>query len=261
MTLAKRIIAIVIMVVSVIGLVASLGAIVEIWTTEARFAARAQAALDGIAQDLQAAAGPLDEIGPLVGSSRGFLEDISATAGGAETTLGEPKAVELAQTVRGKLSDIERKVQDANGRLGEVETRINGLLATINRVPGVQVPPLDVRVLDDFGSLLSDVNAGVQELADAIAGGKASAAEDMKAIDRAVTSIQGELTAVEASAARARGGISAAQARLANWRSLMPRWMQQAATLLTVALIWFAAGQIGLFMWMWSIYRSAASDC
>jgi hypothetical protein len=256
-TLARKIIAIVVMVVSVIGLIASLVAVVGVRTAKAHLAAEAQAALDGLGGDLETASGALAEIDPALNMSRVILEEISATAGGAGDKLGEPKAVELAQTVRNKLSEIEGKVQDANGRLGQVELRINGLLTTVNKLPGVQVPPLDVRVLDDLGGLLSDANSGLRDLADTVTGGKTSMVGEMQTIEQAVAGLQGDLSALGESAVRAQGGISSAKAVLTGWQSLIPGWLHHGATFLTVALIWFALGQVGLFMWMLSVYRSA----
>jgi hypothetical protein len=256
MLLAKRIIAIVVMIVSVIGLIASLLAVVGVWTAKARLAVESQAALDGLAGGLQIASDALAEIDPALNGSRAALEEISATAGGAGDKLGEPKAVELAQGVRDKLAEIEGKVNDADGRLDEVELRINGLLDTVNKLPGVQVPPLDVKVLDDLGGLLADASTGLQDLADTVTGGKASVVGEMQTIEQSVAEARSGLAALENSSVRVQNGIAAAQAAAAEWRSLIPDWLQRAATTLTLALIWFALGQVGLFMWMLSVYRS-----
>jgi hypothetical protein len=255
MAATKKVVAVLVMIVAVTGLLVSLVAIIGVWTTKAGLAAQAELALDGITQDLRITDGTLAEIDSRIGMGRAALENISTTAGGTGDELGESKGVELAQMVETRLSEIEYKIGQADERLGDVEARINGILATVNKLPGVQVPPLDVRVLDDFGGLLSDANTGVRDLADTVTGGKASVVEEMKAIEQEVTGLRSDLDTMENSAMRAQDGISAAEAKVAAWQSLLSDWLQRAAVFLTVALIWFAFGQIGLFMWMRSVYH------
>ena len=214
----------------------------------------------GSTRIFETAGGALAEIDPSLNMSLVILEEISTTAGGTGDKLGEPKAVELAQTVQSKLSEIEGKVQDANGRLGEVELRINGLLTTVNKLPGVQVSPLDVKVLDDFGSLLSDAQHG-----SAWTWRTPSRAARPASLGRCRPSSRpwqafGVTWPRSRTRPRAQAGISAARGQGEPSGSLLSQvGCSVLRSVLTVALIWFALGQVGLFMWMWSVYRGACA--
>jgi hypothetical protein len=161
----------------------------------------------------------------------------------------------MAQGVEGKLSEIDGKVQEVNDRLRQAEAGINNLVELVNKLPGVEVPVLDVKLLDGVSGLLSDANGRLAELADEATGGKVTVTREMDGIQQTVQQVRGDLSAVESSASEAGARLVAAQDALRTWAEQLPAMLQRAAVMLTVGLLWFVAGQVGLFMWMWSVYR------
>ena len=251
----RRVVAAIFMVVAVVGILAALAGMVAVWAVRARWTSDALVALDRLESDLGAADGALQEIGPRLAASRGGLDAISRVAGGASDKLGQPRVVELAQGVEGKLSEIDGKVQEVNDRLRQAEAGINNLVELVNKLPGVEVPVLDVKLLDGVSGLLSDANGRLAELADEATGGKVTVTREMDGIQQTVQQVRGDLSAVESSASEAGARLVAAQDALRTWAEQLPAMLQRAAVMLTVGLLWFVAGQVGLFMWMWSVYR------
>jgi hypothetical protein len=253
----RRVIAAILMLVAVAGILAGLAGVVVVWVVKARWTGDALVALDGVEADLQAADAAVREIGPYLVAGRESLGAISATAGGVDEKLGQPRVVELAQSVQGKLSEIDGKVRDVNSRLSQVEAGVNNIVTLANKLPGVEVPVLDVKLLDGLGGLLSDANGRLKVLTDEAVGGKVTVAQEMAGIEQTVQEVRGDLAAAESSVTAAGARLAAAQASLSTWAEQLPATLQRAAVLLTVGLLWFVAGQVGLFVAMWSVYRRA----
>ena len=251
----RRVVAVIVMVVAVVGILAALAGMVAVWAARARWTGDGLAALDRLDSDLRTADGALQEIGPRLAAGRGGLDAISRVAGGAGEKLGQPRVVELAQGVQGKLSEIDGKVQDINDRLGQVEAGVNDIVKLANRLPGVEVPALDVKLLDSVSGLLADANGRLKDLADEATGGKVTVTLEMAGIERTVQQVRGDLSAVESPVSEASARLVAARDALRTWAAQLPTMLQRAAVMLSVGLLWFVAGQVGLFMWMWSVYR------
>jgi hypothetical protein len=212
--------------------------------------------LADVQSDLQAVESRLGEVNPSLVAARENLGAISDVAGGVGEALGEPRLVGLAQDVQGRLSEIDGKVQDVNDRLREVEAGVNDLLGVVNKLPGVEVPALDVKVLDGVAELLSDAQSRVQNLADETTGGKVAVTHEMTGIEGAVQQVEGDLGAIERSVSAARTDLAASQQALSAWGAQATGMLRRFAATLSVALLWFALGQVVLFMWMLSVYRS-----
>jgi hypothetical protein len=255
----SRVIAAIFMVVAVVGILTGLSGVAAVWVVKARYTADAAAALDGINADLQAAEAAVQEIGPRLDAGRENLSAISVAAGGVGEKLGQPRVVELAQGVQGKLSEIDGKVREANDRLGQMEAGVNHVVELANKLPGVEVPALDVKLLDGVSGLLSDANGRLKDLADEATGGKVTVTQEMGGIEQTVQQVRGDLAAAATAASEASARLAVAQGALNTWAEQLLTALQQAAVLLTVGLLWFVVGQVGLFMWMWSVYRQAAA--
>lgn len=250
-------VAAIVMVLAVIGILAALAGLVAVWVIKASWTAEAAAAMDGLGIDLQETGSALRDVGPRLAASRQNLDAISTAAGGVGEKLGEPRVVELTQGVQGRLSEIDGKVLEVNGRLTQVEAGVNNILELANKLPGVEVPALDVKLLDGVSGLLADANDRLKVLADEATGGKVTVTQEMAGIERTVQQVREELTAAESSVTAAGARLAAAQDALKAWAGTLPGILQRAAVALTVGLVWFIAGQVGLFMWMGSVYRRA----
>jgi hypothetical protein len=256
MTRFKKVLAIGLMVLAVVGMVASLAGLACLWVGKARVTSMTLAALAELEGDLQAVESTLGEVNPHLVAAREGLGTISAVAGGVGDKLGEPRLVGLAQDVQGRLSEIDGVIRDVNDRLRQVEAGVNDLLEGINKLPGVEVPALDVKLLDGVTGLLSDAQSRVQTLADETTGGKVAVTNEMAGVERAVQQVEGDLGVIESSVSEARTDLAASRETLRAWGAQAPGMLRRVAATLTVALIWFALGQVGLFMWMRSVYRS-----
>jgi hypothetical protein len=255
--LAKRAIAAIVMTAAVAGILAGLAGVVAVWAVKARWTGDALAALGGLELDLQVGADSLRKVESHLAAGREDLNAISLTAEGAADKLGQPRLVELTRSVQRNLSEIDGTVQEVNVRLAQVEEGVNNLVTLANKLPGVEVPALDVKLLDGVSGLLTDANGRLQDLADEATGGKVTVTQEMAGIAGTVEQVRGRLGAVELSISDASARLISAQGALREWAEKLPAMLQRAAVLLTVGLIWFVAGQVGLFMWMRSVYRGA----
>jgi hypothetical protein len=238
-------------------MLAGLTGVVAVWLVTARWTSDALAALDGIGSDLKAGGDALREVGSHLAAGREDLDAISRTANGAADKLGQPRLVELTRSVQGNLSEIDGKVQDVNARLAQVEEGVNNLVALANKLPGVEVPALDVKLLDGVSGLLTDANGRLQDLADEATGGKVTVTQEMAGIGQSAEQVRGSLGAMEVAVSDAGARLASARDALGNWAEELPAMLERAAVMLTAGLLWFVAGQVGLFMWMWSVYHSA----
>jgi hypothetical protein len=255
--MTRRVIAAIVMTVAVAGMIAGLAGVVAVWAIKTRWSGDALASLGGLELDLQAGGDALREVGSHLAAGREDLDTISLTADGAADKLGQPRLVEVTRSVQGNLSEIDGKVQEVNARLAQVEAGVNNIVTLANKLPGVEVPALDVKLLDGVSGLLTDANGRLQDLADEATGGKVTVAQEMAGIRQAAEQARGSLGAVEVSVSDASARLFSARNALRSWAEKLPVLFQRAAVMLTVGLLWFVAGQVGLFMWMLSVYRSA----
>lgn len=255
--MARRVLAAIVMAAAVAGMLAGLAGVAAVWAVKARWSSDALAALGGLELDLQAGGDALQDVGSHLAAGREDLDTLSLAAGGAADKLGQPRLVELTQSVQGSLSEIDVKVQEVNVRLAQVEAGVNNIVTLANRLPGVEVPALDVKLLDGVSGLLTDANGRLQDLADEATGGKVTVTQEMAGIRQAAEQVRGSLGAVELSVSDASARLVSARDALRSWSEKLPVLLQRAAVMLTAGLLWFVAGQVGLFMWMLSVYRSA----
>jgi uncharacterized phage infection (PIP) family protein YhgE len=251
----RRLLAVSLMFVAVVGTLVGLAGVVGAWVVKARWSSEALASLGRLDSDLRVADDALREIGPHLVAGRENLGAISAAGGSAVQKLGQPRIVELAQGVQGGLLEIDDKVKEVNDRLTQVEQGVNKVAELVSRLPGVDVPVLDVKLLDGVSGLLIDANDRLTDLADEATGGQVSLYEEMAGMEETVQQLQGDLRAIESLVGAAGNSLAAARDGLRLWAEKLPAMLQQAAIALTIALLWFVVGQAGLFMWAWSLYR------
>jgi hypothetical protein len=251
----RRILAVILMVVALIGILVGVTGVVGVWVAKARWGSESLASLGRLDSELRIADDALREMGPHLASGREDLDAISAAGGSAVEKLGQPRIIELTQGIQGRLSEIDDQVKEVNDRLAQVELGVNKVTELVSRLPGVDVPALDVKLLDGVSGLLLDANDRLADLADEATGGRVSLSEEMAGIEQTVQQLRGDLTAIESLVGAAGGGLAAARDSLRLWAEQLPAMLQQAAIALTIALLWFVIGQAGLFMWGWSLYR------
>jgi hypothetical protein len=255
MATVKKVVIIVVMVVAIIGMAACAAGIIGGWVINAPLTQDAVALLAGLSKGLQAADAALSEASDSLGVARGLVAQVQGITGAAGDSLDQTGTAELADLAQGKLSDAVATLERARQTIiGTVET-INGLVATLNRLPGVRIEPLDSALVDRLAGLIGDAVQALDQVVGAIETARPGVVEALTRLREAVLVLDNRLKGLETALAQIQPQVRQTLGSVNSLILRVPAIVDAVSIVLTVLLLWLGFAQFGLFMWMRSIYR------
>jgi len=258
MSRAKRIVAVIVMILSVLVLALSVAAVIGAWAIN----------------------------GPVTDSILGILTSVESTVHVADTTISNFSArIDQAQAVVNEIEDrvvalgqeanpselvvnliseiVDRDLQpiieDMRETIRSIEDLANGIKTTIealNSLPFVslQIPALD-KVLE-VAETVSTLSTKVEELQAAIDARIAGAIDELVDVVTGITSsIDGLLSQAQASLAEYSARLAQVEAGVATLKSTIPGMIDALSLALTLLWGWMAISQAGLFVLGLSFYN------
>ena len=258
MSRAKRIVAVIVMILSVLVLALSVAAVIGAWAIN----------------------------GPVTDSILGILTSVESTVHVADTTISNFSArIDQAQAVVNEIEDrvvalgqeanpselvvnliseiVDRDLQpiieDMRETIRSIEDLANGIKTTIealNSLPFVslQIPALD-KVLE-VAETVSTLSTKVEELQAAIDARIAGAIDELVDVVTGITSsIDGLLSQAQASLAGYSARLAQVEAGVATLKSTIPGMIDALSLALTLLWGWMAISQAGLFVLGLSFYN------
>jgi len=258
MSRAKRIVAVIVMILSVLVLALSVAAVIGAWAIN----------------------------GPVTDSILGILTSVESTVHVADTTISNFSArIDQAQAVVNEIEDrvvalgqeanpselvvnliseiVDRDLQpiieDLRETIRSIEDLANGIKTTIealNSLPFVslQIPALD-KVLE-VAETVSTLSTKVEELQAAIDARIAGAIDELVDVVTGITSsIDGLLSQAQDSLAEYSARLAQVEAGVATLKSTIPGMIDALSLALTLLWGWMAISQAGLFVLGLSFYN------
>jgi hypothetical protein len=256
MTKFKKVVAIIVMALAVIGMILCLAGIIGGWVINAPLTRDVVALLTGVSKTLQVADSALTDASDGVAIARGVVGQVQSITASGGGQLEGSKVDQLATLVQGKLSDAVATIERAYRTIVGTVEAVNGVIATVNRFPGVQIKPLDTVEIDKLTGLITDISGTLKQVVggiEAVRSGVGNAVATLtEAVDRLDNRLGGLLGAIGQIQAKIREALASVNAVIVR----LPGLIDLLSVALTVLLLWLGFAQLGLFMWMRSIHKS-----
>ena len=246
----KRVLAIVVIALCVVGILAAAAGIVGVWRangpiTEAlvKTVSGLEAVVGGIGDGLERLTTRLEAASDAVA----LIEDTVTVAG--DTLAQSTPVLELLSRVFGDqlLPSVSAGLETARS-LGESALAFNSALEAVNSVPLVSVPTLPpelTSLAQDLVDLENTVKQGAQEVKDM----KVAAVENVVTpVTERTARMQSRLDGISAKATTASERLATTAAGLAQVREQLPLTIDLASIAATLVLAWLILAQVSLLV-------------
>jgi len=253
----KPIIGLVLLVLSVIFFVVSLGGLIGIWVYNQPLTERALTLIENTSQDLEGAAAAIELSKAELISARAQLDLLQAIleALGINAEEDLNRLADIVGRVEDTLTPVLDSVAGGISTLREALLTIKETLERINELPlvNIEVPGIDSieQGAEQLGNLQDQIEEGggkIEQLSQTTQDTVDSLSTGFAKLETSITSLLETLDEYEEK-------IEATQAELAYLEDKLPRWIDYSTALLTVILVWLGISQVGLFILAWSYYK------
>jgi hypothetical protein len=251
----KKVLVIIVMVIAVIGMAACLAGIIGGWVINTPLTRDAVAMLTGLSGTLGVADSALTDASDGLQSARGLVSQVRGITDATGDTLDQSKVAELATVAQGRLTDAVATLQRANRTIVGTVQAVNDVITTLNRVPGVNIKPLDSAEIDKVSSTITDISNALGQVVSAIESARSGVADALGRLREAVGNLDSRLAGLEAAVAKIQSQVRGAQGAVTALIARVPALIDSLTLAITVLLLWFGFAQFGLFMWMRSVHR------
>ena len=258
----KRILAILVIGLCVLGILIAGAAIFGVWrmnppVTQAlvKTVSGLEAVVGGIGDGLERLTGRVETASAAVA----LIEDTVTVAG--DTLAQSTPVLELLSRIFGDqlLPTVSSGLETARS-LGESALAVNSALETINTLPMVSVPTLPPELsslAQDLVDLETQVKQGAQQVKDM----KVAAVESVVTpVTEGTTKMQSSLDGVSTKASTASGKLANTEVALAELRSQLPLYVDLVSLGTTLILAWLILAQVSLLVHALDFVRKPASS-
>lgn len=253
----KRILAVIIMAISVLVLVVSLTGIVGAWIVRAQLTTD----LVGLATEAEARASTIKRGLDLLDTTLTRARDQVAAveqdvqAFGADVEENKPLLTAISDKLGIELSLLVDSAREIMTSIREAVAAVNSAIEAINAIPFVSVPTPELNTLQKLSQDVESFRTEVQDLRAAIDRRRSEIILGTVSIVTTPTSLIGStLGEMQASVSGYSQQLSAVRERLSNFKSAIDRGLTWVAVILTLILLWVAFSQIGLLVLGWRAY-------
>lgn len=253
----KRILAAVVIVISVLLLVLSLAGIVGTWIL------RAQLAEDLVrvatAAETQAAAvrQGLDRLDTALSRARdevaGVEQDVQAF--GTDVEENKPLLASISGVLGAQLSPLVDSAREIMAGVREAVAAVNSAIEAINALPFVSVPTPELVGVKKLAQDVEAFRTQVQELRAAVDQRRIEIIQGATSlITTPASQIHSTLDEMQTSVSGYSRQLGAIEERLSVFKSSIGGRLTRAAVVLTLLLLWFAFSQAGLVVLGWRFF-------
>ena len=258
MSAGKRIFAVVIIILSIVGIVLCVGGIIGTWIAEDRLTRITVNLLSSAEEMLQTVGNGLDRVNTDLQDARDGISDIERLAKGLSDKAKNTNLILVAveQALDGREFPKLQRAQTTVQGLVESIVTFNKTLEAVNSIPGVQVPTLTKSLnatQDRIGAALQPVDDLVTKINQMKSGVVDASVEIVTTyttkVDTILKTVDGEVQDYLAQVRKLEGMVSAVKARL-------PFYFTMGAIAITLALLLFLWGQARLFVYGLTVWRA-----
>ncbi len=254
-----RIGGLVIIILSVLVMVLTISGVVGVWAVNEPLTTTILDILKPLEEALSFAADLLERIGGLVERARGVVDTIDAMAEALGANIEENRLI--LNLISKALGDELEPVLET---VGEVVDTVNTAATTLDNavkvVKALPFPYLDqyqaeITRLEEASAEVLELTASLQDLETRVDERRSETAEDIVSVVTTRTSkMHAILDEVQADVDYYDAQVSDLQERVALLKARIPLWIDLAAIVITVLLLWLALSQVSVFIHGWSFF-------
>ena len=250
----KRVLAVILMVVSILVLLLSLTGIVGTWIVRGKLST----ALVGIVTNAETMAtsakqglDQLDATLTQAGDQVAALEQGVQTLG-TNVEENKPLLTALSDGLKAALGPLLDKARELMTSLGEAIAAVNSAIEAINAIPFLSVNIPEITALDTLSQELESFSSEVQNLVATIDEKSSEIVNGVTSIlTTPLSKISGALDQMQAAISGFSQQVGDVQQGLSNLKSALPKLLSLGAVIFTVVLLWLALSQAAVFVLGW----------
>jgi hypothetical protein len=253
----KRILAAIVMVISVLVLVLNLTGIVGTWIVRARLATQ----LVGIVTAAEARATTvkqgLDRLDTALTQARDQVAAVEqdVQAFGTDLEQNKPLLAAISDKLGLELGPLFDSAREIMATVREAVAAVNSTIEAINAIPFVSVPVPELETVKKLSRDVESFRTEVQDLRTAIDQRRSDIIQGAVSIITTPTSqIGSTIGEMQTTVSGYSQKIGAVQEGLSNLKSAIGRGLTWLAIILTLILLWIAFSQVGLFVLGWRFF-------
>jgi len=256
MTLLRRTLALVLLLLGIVGLIGSLGALTALWVYKGPLEKRAIAVLDRLEGALGRARKGLDVVRETTAQAQKDLNEFNRTSAPATGDRQKNSMKALAGRVKQQLPPQVSDVHATLSGVTEASVVLGSLLEGADRLPLGSVGKVDTEELRDLTDLLGKVGKTSQQLSALIPPESQAGDPSAAAILRDATSaVEENLNSVHAKSSEYETRVADLESRVAAIHAGLPSAIRTGSQLLTVVLVWIAISQVIVLLYARLLWR------
>jgi ABC-type transporter Mla subunit MlaD len=253
----KRILALILLILSVFFFIASLAGIAVTWVYNVRFTEQALVELGAIQTDLALTQSNLKTAQENLESAQAQIDIFQAAmeAIGLDAMQNTQVLAEVVGKVEGTLTPILDQAAGTVGGFRDKFVAFKDAIESLNDLPLVNIEIPGVETIDQIAQNVADLQTQILETKQKVEDVSTLTQETVETFSTGFanweTTIQENLVMLDNYSSK----VSAYQARVDDLLARVPGWLDWAAVILTVFLVWLAFSQVGLFVLAWEFYK------
>jgi hypothetical protein len=262
MEIIKRILAIVVIIISAVFIVACLAGVVFSWSINTPMTNALTGALTGVERVLTAADTGLERVNTRLVEAQSNIDTIEENVETAGETLSETSIVYqvLDRTVGDELFPKVEAAGDSIVAIRDTVVAFNATLESINQVPFVEVPTL-TEELDTAADQMEIVQSDVEETrAELRAIREGAISKPVTAITDRTTRISDGLEATQTSLTGTQTNIDDNLESIAGIKARVPGLIDLVSLVFSFIFLWITFGQVGLIVLAWGTIRGRSAS-
>ena len=257
MEIVKRILAIVVIVISAVFIIACLAGVVFSWSFNTPLTETITKGITGVERVLSAADTGLERVNTNLGDAQTAVDKIESNVETAGDTLSETSIVYevLERTVGDELFPKITAARETAAAMGNSLVAFNETLEAVNDIPFVEVPTLTEQ-LESAAEELASAQADVEETRAELRSIREEAvSKPVTAITERTTRISNRLETAQTRITNTQDNIDGNLDTIGGIKTRVPGVIDLISVVFTVVLLWIGFGQAGLIVLAWGYLK------
>jgi len=250
----KRVLSVILMVVSILALVLSLAGIAGTWIVRGKLSAALVGLVTNVETMATSAKQGLDQLDATLtqaGDQVAALEQGVQTLG-TNVEENKPLLTGLSDVLKSTLGPLVDKARELMASLSETVAAVNSAIEAVNAIPFLSADIPEITALDTLSQELESFTSEVQNLVTAIDEKSSEIVNGVTSIlTTPLSKISGALDQMQATISGFSQQVGEVQQGLSNLKSALPKLLTLGAVILTVVWLWLAGSQAALFVLGW----------
>ncbi|MEJ2211052.1 MAG: hypothetical protein P8129_18715 [Anaerolineae bacterium] len=257
MQIVKRILAVVVMVVSILVLVLGLAGIAGTWIVRARVHTAVVDIVTGAEARAANVQQGLDQLDTALTQAHDQVAAVEqeVLALGADLDQNQPLLTAISDKLGLDLAPLVDRAREIMATIRETAAAMNSIVETVNALPFISKPIPELEALNELAQKVEAFETDVQNLRTTIdqrrreiIGGAVSL------ITTPASQIRGTLAEMQSTVSGYSQEVDTVQAGLSRFRSAIGGWLTWTGVILTLMLLWLALSQAALFVLGWRAF-------